>query len=187
MFDVSRTAGNLILMTPICVAIFIAVMAVRPAPAAELSRQMLGSWCGQWGWQFPDFYATGMWWRTEDVEGCGNRGGVRVRKLGYEYYRFGPQGSCTLTAIRFRRHGKALDVDLFVPRNNDGEVTEEPKAKARAGPRPSDVSRIRATCKAGGETWNESYDIQTANYWLKLSPVIDPNTGKPTDSNAATE
>lgn len=44
----TRTAGNLILMTLICVVIFIAVMAVRPASAAELSRKMLGSWCGQW-------------------------------------------------------------------------------------------------------------------------------------------
>jgi len=35
----TRTAGNLILMTLICVVIFIAVMAVRPAPAAELSRR----------------------------------------------------------------------------------------------------------------------------------------------------
>jgi hypothetical protein len=49
----TRTAGNLIFMTLICVVIFIAVMAVRPAPAAELSRQMLGSWCGQWSYQFP--------------------------------------------------------------------------------------------------------------------------------------
>ena len=44
-FPMTRTAGNLILMTLICVVICIAVMAVRPAPAAELSRKMLGSWC----------------------------------------------------------------------------------------------------------------------------------------------
>jgi hypothetical protein len=43
--DMSRTVGNLILMTLICVVIFIAVMAVRPASAAELSRKMLGLWC----------------------------------------------------------------------------------------------------------------------------------------------
>jgi hypothetical protein len=169
----TRTAGNLILMTLACVVIFITVMAVRPASAAELPLKMLGSWCGQWGWQFPDGYSAGMWWRVEGVEGCGNRGGVRFRKRGYDYYRFGPQGSCRFTAIKFRRHGKASDVDLFVPASNirgEVKVTKEAKAKAKAGPPPSDVFAIRATCKARGETRDESYDIQTANNWLKLSP-----------------
>jgi len=40
---------------------------------------MLGAWCGQWGWQFPDD-DTEHWWRTDDVEDCANRGGVRIRK-----------------------------------------------------------------------------------------------------------
>jgi hypothetical protein len=40
-------------MTLICLLIFIAVMSVRPAPGAELSPKMLGSWCGQWSYQFP--------------------------------------------------------------------------------------------------------------------------------------
>jgi hypothetical protein len=48
-----------------------------------------------------------------------------------------------------------------------GEITEEAKAKAKAGPPPSDVYTIRATCKARGKTWNESYDIQTGNSWLR--------------------
>ena len=170
--DMTRTAGNLILMTLICVVIFIAVMAVRPAPAAELSRKMLGSWCGQWGYQFPhsDVDDEQMyWWRIEDVEGCANRGGVRVRKRGYDYYRFGPQGSCKLTAIKFRRHGKASDADLFIPADTEGEITEEAKTAAKAGPPPSDVYTIRASCKVRGKTWNESYDIQTGNSWLKFS------------------
>jgi hypothetical protein len=72
-----------------------------------------------------------------------------------------------LTAIKFRRHGKASDADLFVPANTDEEITEEAKAKAKAGPPPSDVYTIRATCKARGETWNESYDMQTGNNWLR--------------------
>jgi len=94
-----------------------------------------------------------------------------------DWRRFGPQGSCKFTAIKFRRHGKASDIDLFIPAN----LTEEEKAeaKAKAGPPPSDVYTIRATCKARnkdwsearGKTWNESYDIQTGNDWLKLSPL----------------
>jgi hypothetical protein len=162
--------SNLILMTLICVVIFIAVMAVRPASAAELSRKMLGSWCGQWSYQFPysDVDDEPMyWWRIEDVEGCGNRGGIRVRERGYDYYRFGPQGSCKLTAIKFRRHSEASDADLFVPADPDEKMAEEAKAIAKAGPPPSDVYTIRATCKARGETWNESYDMQTGNNWLR--------------------
>ena len=53
------------------------------ATRAELPDAMLGSWCGQWGWQFPDDNAD-HWWRTEDYEkDCGNRGGLRIRKDGY--------------------------------------------------------------------------------------------------------
>jgi hypothetical protein len=169
------------MMTLICVVIFIAVMAVRPAPAAELSRKMLGSWCGKWSWQFPYSDVDDYWWRAEDVEGCANRGGVRIRKRGYDYYRFGPQGSCKLTAIKFRRHSKGSDADLFVPANTDEEITEEAKAKAKAGPPPSDVYTIRATCKARGETWNESYDIQTGNNWLKRSASQSPELNPETD------
>jgi hypothetical protein len=159
------------MMTLICVLTFIAVMAVRPAPAAELSRQMLGAWCGSWSYQFPSVDdETFYWWRIEDVKDCANRGGIRIRKQGYDYYRFGPQGSCKLTAIKFRRHGKASDADLFVPANSGGEITDEAKAEAKGGPPPSDVYTIHAACKARGETWNESYDIQTGNNWLKFLP-----------------
>jgi hypothetical protein len=38
---------------------------------------MLGAWCGQWGWQFPDDEAE-HWWRTDgDPDGCGNRGSLQ--------------------------------------------------------------------------------------------------------------
>src|SRR5262249_23675735 len=120
------------------------------------------------------------WWSAEgdDVENCGHRGGVRVRKDGYEYNRFGLQFSCKLTAIKLRRHGKASDIDFFIAAGRDTEEEAEAKAKAKAGPPPSDVYTIRATCKARskywsearGKTWNESYDIQTGNNWLKRSP-----------------
>jgi hypothetical protein len=50
----------------------IAALSVLSASAAqtfatktELPTEMLGSWCGMWGWQFPDDGAM-RWWRTED-------------------------------------------------------------------------------------------------------------------------
>jgi hypothetical protein len=127
-------------MTLICLLIVIAVMSVRAAPGAELSPKMLGSWCGQWSYQFPysDVDDNPMyWWRIEDVGGCGNRGGVHVNKRGYDYYRFGPQGSCKFTAIKLHRRGKASDIDFFIPAGTDKEITEEAKADAKAGPPPS--------------------------------------------------
>src|SRR5258705_3111444 len=78
------------------------------ATKAELPDAMLGAWCGHWAWQFPDDGAE-RWWRTNDVEDCANRGGVRVRKDGYDYSRFGPQGSCEFTSIEFRRDGQSQD------------------------------------------------------------------------------
>ena len=79
------------------------------ATKAELPDAMLGAWCGQWGYQFPNDDAE-HWWRVEgDVEDCGNRGGVRVRKNGYDCYRFGPRGSCKFTSIKFRRRGQPED------------------------------------------------------------------------------
>lgn len=86
-------------------AALIAVSASIAAKAAvELPSAMLGAWCGHWAWQFPDDGAE-RWWRADDVEDCANRGGVRVHKDGYDYNRFGPQGSCQFTTIEFRRLG----------------------------------------------------------------------------------
>src|SRR5205807_1366774 len=39
----TKTLGNLILMTLLCVAVFIAVMAIRPAPAQTQSRSFYDS------------------------------------------------------------------------------------------------------------------------------------------------
>ena len=57
----------------VLIAVLIAASATAQTPKAELPDEMLGSWCGQWGWQFPDDDAD-HWWRTDDVESCGNRG-----------------------------------------------------------------------------------------------------------------
>src|ERR1700757_203666 len=83
--------------------------AQKSATKTKLPDAMLGAWCGQWGWQFPDDGDTEHWWRADDVEDCANRGGVRIRKNGYDYYRFGPQGSCKFTSIKFLRRGQPKD------------------------------------------------------------------------------
>jgi hypothetical protein len=63
-------------MTAICVAIFIMFMGIRPAPAIELPKEILGAWCGQWSYQFPNDDTTMHWWSVDNVENCGNPGGV---------------------------------------------------------------------------------------------------------------
>src|SRR5262249_27122487 len=134
---------------------------------AKLPDKMLGAWCGSWGYQFPNDDAE-HWWRTNNVEDCANRGGVRVRKNGYDYNRFGPQGSCKFTEIAFRRHGKTTD--HVRPLDSDGKVAAETKP----GP-PSDVYLVRATCKDGTRSWDEGYEVQTSDDWLMRWPQ---ETGK---------
>jgi hypothetical protein len=148
-------------------------MALRPAHAAELPAEMLGPWCGQYSYNFPDDQEAMHWWRIDDVEGCGNRGGILVRKDGYDYARFGPQASCQFTAVEFRRHGKSTDR----LNANWGQDTRTMEEERRDAPPPSDVFLIRATCKrnpAAGWTmpeqdeWTESFEIQTSNNWLRF-------------------
>jgi hypothetical protein len=136
------------------------------ATKAKLPDEMLGAWCGQWGYQFPNDDAE-HWWRAEDVEECGNRGGVHVRKDGYDYNRFGPQGSCEFTAIEFSRHGEPTD--HVRPAGPNGEIEAEAKAEAP----PSDVYLVRATCKDDAQSWNETYDIQTSDAWLIRWPLAE--------------
>ena len=158
-----------------------AALALRPAQAADLPAEMLGPWCGQWSYQFPNDEDAYHWWRIEessrikDVEACGNRGGIHIRKDGYDYARFGPQASCEFTAVEFRRHGKPED--RLVPVNGiEGTIQSEMMTDAP----PSDVFIVRATCKkdpnAGWtmpdeNTWNESFEIQTANDWLRTEEI----------------
>jgi hypothetical protein len=126
--------------------------------SAKLPDRMLGAWCGSWGYQFPDAEDTQHWWRTPNVEDCANRGGILLRKNGYDYYRFGPLGSCRYTQIKFSRHGKPED--HVRPRGADGTI-----ADAKPGS-PSDVYLAEATCKHGAESWNDSYFVQTTDDWL---------------------
>src|SRR5262249_8861598 len=89
-------------------------MALRPAAAADLPDEILGPWCGRYSYNFPDKDGD-HWWhlirgeRIKDVDPCANRGGIHIRKDGYDYDRFGPQSSCEFTSIEFRRHGKPED------------------------------------------------------------------------------
>jgi len=169
-----RTATNRLLMRA-ALGLILVFMALRPAQATDLPAEMLGPWCGQYGGQFPNDEQASHWWRVydgtriKDVEECGNRGGIHVRKDGYDYARFGPQASCEFTAIEFRRHGKSED--RLVSETRPEMMTDAP---------PSDVFIVRATCKkdpnAGWtmpdeDTWNESFEIQTANDWLRTEEI----------------
>ena len=121
---------------------------------------MLGAWCGSWGYNFPDDGA-GRYFRTDDVGDCAHHGGMQVRKDGWDYYRFDDlKGSCELTSIEFRRHGRPEDR----PRAYDEEKDEYLELE-RTAP-PSDVYLVRATCKDDDESWYESYEAQTSGDWL---------------------
>jgi hypothetical protein len=149
-------------------AALIAVSASIAAKAAvELPSAMLGAWCGHWAWQFPDDGAE-RWWRADDVEDCANRGGVRVHKDGYDYNRFGPQGSCQFTTIEFRRKGQPED--HIRPRVYDPKKEEYIEAEPTEIP-PSDVYLVRATCKDDVDSWNETYEVQTSDDWLIRWPL----------------
>lgn len=143
--------------------------AQKSATKAKLPDAMLGAWCGSWGWQFPDDDA-GHLWRTDDVEDCANRGGVRIRKDGYDYNRFGPQGSCEFTSIKFRRHGQPKD--HVRPMVYDPKKEKYIKAEPTKTP-PSDVYLVRATCKDDNGSWYESYEIQTSDDWLIRWPLAE--------------
>jgi hypothetical protein len=135
---------NLLLMIVFCVGIFL-FWAIRPASAAvnvELPNEMLGAWCGSWSYQFPESNA-GHLWRADHVEDCANRGGIHVRKDGWDHFRFQLRGVCKFVSVQLLE-GELSNVD-------------------RDGP----IYRVHADCKGvkgsmwEGEEWHEAYDMQT--------------------------
>jgi hypothetical protein len=125
-------------------ALFLATgTATAQSPKVELPDAMLGSWCGQYPYHFEDEREAEHWWSRDfevaedDYDYCANRGGIRVRKDGWDYARFGPQGSCKFVSVQLLKD----------------EVTQ--------ANRPGDVYRVHADCKDGAETWSEAYDVQT--------------------------
>ena len=122
-------------------ALFLATgTATAQSPKAELPDAMLGDWCGQYAYHFTDERDAEHWWRNtgdDDDYDCANRGGIRVRKDGWDYARFGPQGSCKFVSVQL--------------------LKDEPTQANR----PGDVYRVHADCKDGAETWCEAYDVQT--------------------------
>jgi hypothetical protein len=91
---------------------------------------------------FPESSA-GHLWRADDVEDCANRGGISVRKDGWDHHRFGHRGSCKFVSVQL--------------------LEGEPSNVDRDGP----IYRVRAECKGieksgwEGEIWHEAYDMQT--------------------------
>jgi len=143
------------------------------ATKAELPDAMLGGWCQPWG-ALPILPGTApsssVGFAEDDAEhllrfdhaaDCAHHGGMQVRKDGWDYYRFDDlKGSCELTSIEFRRHGRPEDR----PRAYDEEKDEYLELE-RTAP-PSDVYLVRATCKDDDESWYESYEAQTSGDWL---------------------
>ena len=129
-----------LLLTSIA-ALFLATgIATAQSPKVELPDAMLGAWCGQYAYHFTDERDAEHWWRNtgdDDDYDCANRGGIRVRKDGWDYARFGPQGSCKFVSVQL--------------------LKDEPTQANR----PGDVYRVHADCKDGAETWSEAYDVQT--------------------------
>ena len=150
-----------LLNIPIFPITIIALLAAltSPAPAQQkLPDSMLGAWCGSWGYQFPDSEAD-HFWRIANIKGCANRGGIRVRRDGWDYYRFGWLGSCRFTQIKFSRKGKPED--HVRPKDADGKFTAEIKPEL-----PSDEYLIYATCKHDADRSRESFFVQTTDDWL---------------------
>jgi len=138
-------------------ALFLATGAVH---AAELPEAMLGGWCGAGAY---DNDGIGRWRRAvnNDAEECANKGGMQVRKDGWDYSRFGPLGFCRLVAIEFLRYRSEDHINTTVL-DLDGNVIGQ---EAIAMP-PGDVYLVRAICKHDNESWNENFEVQATDDWL---------------------
>src|SRR5262249_25878149 len=90
-----------LLLTSIAVLFLATGIATAQSPKVELPDAMLGAWCGQYSYHFTDERDAEHWWRTEDGDDCANRGSIHVRRDGWDYDRFGPQGSCQFVSVQF--------------------------------------------------------------------------------------
>jgi hypothetical protein len=134
------------------------VRKIEPIPS-----KILGSWCGSWAYNFPDAAENvGYLWWAKDVEECANRGGIRFGKSGYEYHRFGPQGSCRYTNVQFAADKVGLREEDIQPKGPDGKLIQD---MVRPGA-PSGVYLIEANCVDGNSHWNESFYTQSVRGWL---------------------
>jgi hypothetical protein len=138
--------------------------------ADELPSTMLGSWCGSWGYNFPDAPENvGYPWWAKDVEECANRGGVRFGKHNYQYHRFGLLATCIYTHVDLLSD-KGLREEDIKPQNGSGGIATD---LVRPMP-PSGVYLINASCHGHGtfegdeanKDWNESYKVQAVHGWL---------------------
>ena len=152
----------------VLIAVLIAASATAQTPKAELHDEMMGAWCNpNHDYEFPDDDGDQLFRpkETGTVTDCANRGGLDVRKDGYDYYRFGIQATCKHVAIEFSRHGEPADHLRPVLRNPE-EIFPAPNT-----PPPGDVYRVHATCEGvdepnKGRAWGEIYEIQITDGWL---------------------
>jgi hypothetical protein len=155
-------------------ALFLAT-GVVPARAADLPAEMLGPWCYQYSYQFPNDEEAFHLWRfwsghhIKDVEECANRGGLNFRSDGYDYARFGPRYSCQFTAIEFLRHGKPEDrldpvFETMSPMMTDARLAMSLLSAQHAKQTPL---LFRGRRRTDEDTWIESFEIRAANDWVK--------------------
>jgi hypothetical protein len=129
----------------------------------QLSDKILGSWCGSWGYNFPNAPENiGHLWWAKSADDCANRGGIRFDMNGYEYYRFGPQGWCQYTKIKFMANMTPLHESDIRPLGPDGKFD---RSMVRPG-KPSGVYLIEGDCKDGDDHWTESFYVQTVRGWM---------------------
>jgi hypothetical protein len=160
----------------------VALLAMLSASAqattkAELPDAMLGAWCARGVYDEVEYLqhtedADGQ--RIDDADECANHGGVYIRKGGWDYYRFGPRGSCEFTSVEFSRRGQPGDrvrppvLNRQKQQDTEPEYTEPEPTKTL-----SDVYLVRATCKVDLESWFEIYEIQTGDDWLVRRPLAE--------------
>jgi hypothetical protein len=93
--------------TTIAIALLMALRSAAAAVNVEMPDEMLGAWCGSWAYQFPESSA-GHLWRADDVEDCANRGGISVRKDGWDHHRFGIAALVNLSRFNCLRASPAM-------------------------------------------------------------------------------
>jgi hypothetical protein len=153
--------------------------AAQSATKTELPDAMLGAWCGGGVYDEVEHLRHTVdedGQRLEDANECANHGGVYIRKDGWDYYRFGPRGSCDFTSVEFSRRGQPGD-RVRPPVLNRQKQQDEYAEPEYTEPEPTktlnDVYLVRAICKFDLKSWPEMYEVQTGDNWLVRRPLAE--------------
>jgi hypothetical protein len=157
------------LVLAVWLSFIIPVVSTAQAEQVTLPSRMLGSWCGEWDWQFPfDPHFMYHMRRAKDVSDCGDRGGILLSKDGWRYYRFDDWGqNCRFTGIKFGVKAMSA-VDHVRPRKDpDSDELVEPTSEP-----PSDIYRIAVSCEGHSKPWHLKFrigDLEQAQFWIQTA------------------